>query len=101
MKLHIDTLEHRPNSRLNNLLDNWARLDAPDSQGAFECVCREIILLWQRAFPEGLEHTDNFQLHLEHIRKHVPNTIETPWGGVDIAVRNDPHVEKFLAVIGG
>lgn len=27
--------------------------------------------------------------------------IKTPWGGVDIIERNDPHVEKFLVVKSG
>ena len=101
MKLQIDPPEHAADSRFDRLLESWAQLECPDSQGAFERVCREIILLWKRAFPHSLGRTDNFQLHLEHIREHAADTIETPWGGVDIAVRRDPHIEKFLAVIGG
>jgi hypothetical protein len=45
--------------------------------------------------------TPTFPTHIAAIEKGGEMVIKTPWGGVDIVERRDPHIQKFLAVKAG
>ena len=44
--------------------------------------------------------SEDFLTRLERVRT-IPDNIITPWGGVDILVRNHPYVEKYLVIQAG
>jgi hypothetical protein len=43
----------------------------------------------------------SFSAHLATVEGGGDMVVKTPWGGVDIVKRHDPHIEKFLVVRAG
>jgi hypothetical protein len=71
------------------------------SSEEFNAFCSRAVTEWNDRFPGFVGETPTFPDHLRKIESAVGNIIKTPWGGVDISLRDDPKVEKYLVVRGG
>ncbi len=70
-----------------------------DSREAFNRYCRKACSLWSEQFsnrPVGT--TTLFPELLDRINQGGEGIIQTPWGGVVIALHEHPRVEKYLVI---
>jgi hypothetical protein len=85
----------------NTLIDAFT-LPPPlfSDRSAYLKFCRDVV---QRFRDSGISSPEvpTFADHLASIERGREMVIKTPWGGVDIVERRDPHVEKFLVVRSG
>ena len=72
-----------------------------DSNEGFNTWCRNVTAAFKGAQHLAGAQGEEFAARLAAIAKGGEKVIRTPWGGVDIEERNDPHVEKYLVVRAG
>jgi hypothetical protein len=77
-------------------------LPQPDfsSRDSYLAFCHKAVELFAQS-GIALPATPTFANHLATVETGGEKVIKTPWGGVDIITRSDPHVEKFLVVKAG
>lgn len=70
-----------------------------DTSAGFNTFCRDLIVAMRRINSRP-GHPATFDARMQRVL-NIQENIRTPWGGVDIVLRKDPEIEKFLIIKGG
>ena len=97
-ELNHDKLASDP--RFAEIAGELSKLSQIDSRDAFNRYCRQACRLWNEKFDESPvgKTSPRFAELLGRINRGGDGIIQTPWGGVVIAMHEHPRVEKYLVI---